>query len=161
MIEPKIHIALHEPLIPQNTGNIGRLALGLNAALHIIHPIGFDMSEKAVRRSGLDYWKHVDIREHSNEAAFFEWLGDRTVHLVSKKGVQPYSARQYQYGDVLLFGKETTGLPSELLERFGSIKIPMFGATRSLNLSNAVAVVAYHAVRDICPKNFMGADEHG
>ena len=150
-MEPLFHIALYHPEIPPNTGNIGRLCLGIQAALHIVHPIAFSMDEKQVRRAGLDYWKHVDLTEHPSEEAFWEWAQGRRVALMSTKGSIPYSDWQYQRGDVLLFGCETKGLPEDLIRKHGACRIPMTGSIRSLNLSNAAAVVAYEALRQIDP----------
>ncbi len=155
MAAEHLHIALYHPEIPPNTGNIGRLCLGIGAVLHVVHPIGFSMEEKYVRRAGLDYWKHVDLREHVDEEAFWNWCGDRQVHLFSKFGERSYASCPYVSGDVLLFGRETVGLPRELVQERGGYRIPMTGPTRSLNLSNAVAVVAYQALQCIDPELFL------
>jgi tRNA (cytidine/uridine-2'-O-)-methyltransferase len=151
---PPLHIALYHPEIPQNTGNIGRLCLGIGARLHLIHPLGFSTDQKAVRRAGLDYWKHVDVCEHRSDQAFFDWAGDRVIHALSSHAVAPYTACPCASGDVLLFGPESAGLPSEILTRLPSYKIPMTGPTRSLNLSNAVAVVAYGLMQTVHPELF-------
>ncbi len=149
-----MHVALYHPEIPPNTGNIGRLCLGLGLSLHIVHPISFQMDEKAVRRAGLDYWKHVDLHEHESEDAFWAWASGRRVHLFSAHGTEPYTRCDVQPGDVLLFGRETKGLPPELIERHGAYTIPMTGPIRSLNLSNAVAVVVYGAMQRVKPELF-------
>jgi len=154
MAASRLHIALYHPEIPPNTGNIGRLCLGIGAALHVVHPIGFSMEEKYVRRAGLDYWKHVDLREHADEDAFWKWAGNRPVHLFSKFGEKSFAQCPFAVDDVLLFGRETTGLPKDLIEQRGAYRIPMTGPTRSLNLSNAVAVVAYQALQRIQPELF-------
>lgn len=151
---PDLHVALYHPEIPQNTGNIGRLCLGIDATLHLVHPLSFDTSEKAVRRAGLDYWKDVRLIEHADEATFWAWVGDRRVHLFSSHGEAPYTRAAYAWEDVLLFGRETTGLPPELVAARGAWRIPMPGATRSVNLSNAVAIVAYEALRQLRPALF-------
>ena len=152
MTEPLLHIALYHPEIPPNTGNIGRLCVGLGARLHVVHPIAFSMDAKAVRRAGLDYWQHVDLMEHRDEEAFWRWSEGRRVLLLSAHGSHSYSEQQYATGDVLLFGCETRGLPDALVRRHGALKIPMRpGPIRSLNLSNAVAVVAMEAVRQLQP----------
>lgn len=151
-----LHIALYHPEIPQNTGNIGRLCLGIDATLHLVHPLAFDISDKAVRRAGLDYWKHVKLVEHQNAAAFWTWVGERRIFLFSSHGARPYTTIQYQPGDVLLFGRETTGLPKELLEQRESYHIPMTGPIRSINLSNSTAIVAYEAMRQLQPALFVG-----
>ncbi len=149
-----LHVALYHPEIPQNTGNIGRLCLGLDATLHLVHPLSFQTDEKAVRRAGLDYWKHVRLVEHPDEDAFWRWVADRRVHLFSSHGARPYSACRYERGDVLLFGRETVGLPTGLVAARGAFHIPMVGPIRSLNLANAVAVVCYEALRQLEPDLF-------
>lgn len=152
MSAPLLHIALYHPEIPPNTGNVGRLCVGLGAALHVVHPIAFSMDAKQVRRAGLDYWKHVDLHEHADEAAFWAWAEGRRVHLYSAHGEGSYTQATYQPGDVLLFGCETRGLPDALVAERGAWRIPMRpGPIRSLNLSNAVAVVAMEAVRQLQP----------
>ena len=151
---PPFHIALLEPEIPGNTGNVGRLCLGLGAKLHLIEPLGFDVSEKAVRRAGIDHWKHVDLQVHESLEAFLKWAEPRRLHLFSAGGGSPYSQLDVQEGDVLLFGKESVGLPRPLVEAHGAWHIPLPGAVRSLNLSNAVSVVAYHALRCVAPAHF-------
>jgi tRNA (cytidine/uridine-2'-O-)-methyltransferase len=151
---PLVEIVLYQPLIPQNTGNVGRLCVGLEARLHLVHPLAFDTSEKAVRRAGLDYWKLVDLIEHPDPDAFWAWLGDRRFHLFSTAGAVSYTAVRYQPGDALIFGCETVGLPRELVARHGAVFIPCPGPIRSLNLSNAVSVVAYEALRQLRPSLF-------
>lgn len=152
-MSPLFHVALVHPEIPQNTGNAGRLCLAVGARLHLVHPLGFQTDEKAVRRAGLDYWKHVDVVEHADLDAFFAWAGDRTLHFYSSHGERSYRQAPYAPDDVLVFGRESVGLPPELTAR-GSWRIPMVGATRSINLSNAVAVVAYAALERIRPELF-------
>jgi len=156
MPEPDLHIALYHPEIPPNTGNIGRLCVGLGLVLHVVHPISFSMDDKAVRRAGLDYWHHVRLVEHVDESAFWRWAEGRRVHLFSSHGDRPYTACSWTHGDVLLFGRETVGLPRELVEVHGAWRIPMTGPTRSLNLSNAVAVVVYQAIQALRPALFEG-----
>ena len=153
--EPPLHVVLYNPEIPPNTGNVGRLCLGVGAAMHVVHPIGFSMGEKAVRRAGLDYWKHVDLREHENGAAFWTWAADRRVHLFSTKGGKAYTQATFEHGDVLVFGCETKGLPSELVRKHGALRIPIRPQVRSLNLSNAVAIVTYAAIASIAPPDFI------
>ncbi|MCB9676787.1 MAG: tRNA (cytidine(34)-2'-O)-methyltransferase [Alphaproteobacteria bacterium] len=152
--DPVLHVVLYTPEIPPNTGNAGRLCLGIGARLHVVHPIPFQMDEKAVRRAGLDYWKHVDLQEHADAAAFWSWAEGRRVFLYSSHGDRPYTAPTYARGDVLVFGCETSGLPRELVAERGAYTIPMTGPIRSLNLSNAVAVVVYGALRDVAPALF-------
>jgi tRNA (cytidine/uridine-2'-O-)-methyltransferase len=153
-MEPRFHIALLHPEIGPNTGNIGRLSLGVGARLHLIHPLGFRTDEKAVRRAGLDYWKSVDVQEHPDAGAFFAWLGARPLHLFSARGTQTYTACPIERGCVLLFGRESTGLPDALVQQHGAWRIPLEPAVRSLNLANAVSVVAYHALSRVEPGLF-------
>ena len=149
-----INIALVNPEIPGNTGNIGRLAVGLGARLHLVRPLGFELSEKAVRRAGIDHWSQVDLVVHDSVDAFLEWTKGRRVHLFSAHGERPYTQLEFQSGDVLVFGPESIGLSKDLLRRFGAWHIPMPGEIRSLNLSNAVAVVSYHALQSTCAELF-------
>lgn len=153
---PLFHIALIHPEIPQNTGNAGRLALAVGARLHLVHPLGFQTDERAVRRAGLDYWRHVDVVEHADLDAFWGWAGDRRVHLHSSHGARPFTAAPYAEDDVLVFGRESVGLPRDLVEARGAWSIPMIGATRSINLSNAVAIIAYAALARLRPGLFGG-----
>jgi tRNA (cytidine/uridine-2'-O-)-methyltransferase len=148
------HIALFEPEIPGNTGNIGRLSLGLDVTLHLIEPLGFDISERAVRRAGIDHWKQVDLQVHPDFKSFLEWAEGRRMHLFSKTGAKAYTQLKVEKDDVLLFGCETRGLPAEFLAERGGWRIPLPGPARSLNLSNAVAVVSYHALRCVAPTLF-------
>ncbi len=149
-----LHIALMEPEIGPNTGNIGRLCLGIDAQLHLIHPLGFDTSDKAVRRAGLDYWKHVSVVEHADAEEFWTWAEGREVHLFSTKSNRPYTQTPWTPGNVLLFGPESRGLPEDLIASRGAWTIPMKGPIRSLNLANAVAVAAYGALQHLEPTRF-------
>lgn len=153
--EPALHVALHQPEIPGNTGSVGRLCVALGLRLHVVHPIGFSMDDRAVRRAGLDYWRHVDLQEHADDAAFWAWAEGRRVHLFAAGGDRPYTQATFEGGDVLLFGKETVGLPRDWVERHGALRLPMVpGPIRSLNLANAASVVAYHAMTRIRPDLF-------
>lgn len=154
MAEPPLHIVLYHPEIPPNTGNVGRLCVGLDLRLHLVHPLGFDIDAKAVRRAGLDYWKHVDLREHEDEQAFWQWAEGRRVHLFSAKGREVYTRCPWQEGDVLVFGRESVGLPVELVERLGAWRLPMTGPIRSLNLGNTVCTVTYEALQTVRPDLF-------
>lgn len=151
---PLFHIALVHPEIPQNTGNVGRLCLAVGARLHLVHPLGFQTDEKAVRRAGLDYWKHVDVVEHPDLDAFWTWVGPRRVWCASSHGSVPFSRAPYAEDDVLVFGRESVGLGPEVLAGRDAIHIPMIGPTRSLNLSNAAAIVAYAALARLRPELF-------
>ncbi len=145
----KINIALVEPEIPQNTGNIARTCAALGATLHLVKPLGFDISEKAVRRAGLDYWDKLDIITYENLEEFKEKTKNKNIFLLSTKSKKVYSDIDYsKYDEIyLVFGPETRGLPEDyILENFESaVRIPMRENIRSLNLSNSVAIVAYEA----------------
>ena len=156
----KLNIVLVEPEIPQNTGNIARTCAALGATLHLVHPLGFDISEKAVKRAGLDYWDKLDIVEYKNLEDFCDKNRDNInrMFLLTTKGKRVYSDVEYKEGDYFLFGKETKGLPENLiLEHFeNAVRVPMGYDIRSLNLSNTVALVAYEAARQL---NFNGLEE--
>ena len=146
------NVVLFEPLIPQNTGSIARLCVGANATLHLIVPINFDLSEKAVRRAGLDYWPFLKLLMHKDYAAFRETVpATSNLWFVSKFGKRGIYEPKYKAEDYFVFGIKTTGLPdtihkSEKPEQF--IKIPMFSENiRCLNLANAASVVLYEAIR--------------
>ena len=144
-----IDIILHEPEIPMNTGNIARTCACTGARLHLIKPLGFDISDKAVKRAGLDYWQYVDISVYEDLDDFFAKNGDENLWLATTKAPRPYSAAPLT-GDVkLMFGKETAGLPEWLREKYRDrcIRIPMIGPVRSLNLANSVAILCYEALR--------------
>lgn len=145
----KINIALVEPEIPQNTGNIARTCAALGATLHLVKPLGFDISEKAVRRAGLDYWDKLDIITYENLEEFKEKTKNKNIFLLSTKSKKVYSDIDYsKYDEIyLVFGPETRGLPEDyILGNFESaVRIPMRENIRSLNLSNSVAIVAYEA----------------
>lgn len=144
-----IDIILVEPEIPSNTGNISRTCAVTGARLHLVEPLGFDISDKAVKRAGLDYWDKLDLRVYKNLEEYFEINGDENLWLATTKAPASYHTADMS-GDVkLMFGKETAGLPTWLLERYPSrcLRIPMKPGVRSLNLSNSVAVICYEALR--------------
>ena len=149
----RINIVMVEPEIPQNTGNIARTCAAIGAKLHLVHPLGFDISEKAVKRAGLDYWDKLEIEEHKSFADFLEKYKpeDNNMFLASTKAQTCYSDANYSGLDevFLLFGKETKGLPEDFLCKYidKTIRIPMLPTLRSLNLSNSVAIVAYEVLR--------------
>ncbi len=146
------HVGLYEPEIPPNTGNIIRLCANTGMQLHLIHPLGFSPDDKQVKRAGLDYHEWARVQHHENYSAFYKELNGARVFACSTKGQKNYSEITYQPGDVFLFGPETRGLPKEVLESFPSeniIRIPMLAQSRSLNLSNAVAVIVYEAWRQL------------
>lgn len=138
-----IHVALYQPVIPPNTGNIARQCIGMNAHLHLIGPLGFSMTEKAFRRAGLDYWQHLKLTIHDTPEDFIAWLDNRTPYLITKFGEQRFDEPAYKDGDILLFGSETKGLPDEWHQLWPHtrLNIPILGQIRSYNLSNAVALV--------------------
>lgn len=150
--ERPLHVVLFEPDIPQNTGNIARLCAGTAMPLHLIEPLGFQLTDKAMKRAGLDYWDSVQLHRHSNFAAFLEAIKPQRLFFLSKHGKKYYTAVQYQPGDALVFGSETRGLPSAIHEQYGDnlLSIPMHEENvRSLNLANSVAIVLYEAIRQI------------
>lgn len=145
----KLNVVLVEPEIPPNTGNIARLCAATDSTLHLVRPLGFSTDDKALKRAGLDYWKYVDVVYHRDLQAFLECVPPERMLLFSKKAQRVYTEAPFQQGGYLVFGKETLGLPQWLLKRFEdqSYKIPMWGNTRSLNLSTAVGVVVYEGYR--------------
>ena len=158
----KLNIVLVEPEIPQNTGNIARTCAAIGAKLHLVKPLGFDISEKQVKRAGLDYWDKLDIEEHENLNEFLEKYKpeENDMFLVTTKGKHVYSDIEVKKSKevFLLFGKETKGLPEDLLLKYidKTIRIPMREHLRSLNLSNSVAIVVYDVIRQ---KDFEGLEE--
>jgi tRNA (cytidine/uridine-2'-O-)-methyltransferase len=147
-----LHVALWEPEIPPNTGNVGRLCAATGAALHLIGRLGFRLDDRTLRRAGLDYWPQVDVRRHVTFADFETALAGARLFCFSARAGRPYTAVRYQDGDCLLFGGETYGLPPEILARFAdsTVTIPMpAGKVRSLNLATAVGIVLYEALRQL------------
>ena len=151
-----LQIALYQPEIPPNTGNIMRLCANTGTALHLIHPLGFVLDDKRMRRAGLDYQDQAVVQQYQDDAAFFAQHQTQRIFCCSTKATQFYTDVSYQVGDILLFGPETRGLPAEILNRYPAIRIPMLPASRSLNLSNAVAIILYEAWRQL---NFSCAKE--
>lgn len=141
------NVVLYEPEIPPNTGNIIRLCANTGCLLHLVKPLGFDMDDKQLRRAGLDYREFADVQMHDSLGDYLKGADSQRVFAVSTKGRTRYDQVSYANGDSLLFGPETRGLPDEVRERFSAIRIPMLENSRSLNLSNAVAVVTYEALR--------------
>ena len=145
-----LNIVLYQPEIPQNTGNIARTCVLTNSTLHLIKPLGFSIDEKAVRRSGLDYWKDLKLEVHESYEDFMEKYGDRRIFLSSTHSGKYYSDEEFKQGDFIMFGRESSGVPKEVHDKHIGIRIPMIEtSTRSLNLSNTVAIVAYEALRQI------------
>lgn len=158
----KLNVVMVEPEIPQNTGNIARTCAATGTKLHLVHPLGFSVSEKAVKRAGLDYWDKVEIEEHQSFEKFLEKYKpeENNMFFVTTKGKQVYSDVDYSNMDevFLLFGKETKGLPEDILKKYidKTIRIPMRPTLRSLNLANSVAIGAYEVLRQ---EKFEGLEE--
>ncbi len=156
MAEPRFHIVLLNPQIPNNTGNIGRTAAATGSRLHVVHPLGFDMSEKARRRAGLDYWHLVDCREHADWDAFLAAERPARLWLYTTRATAPHWEAEFADGDYLLFGPETAGV-SEAIHRwvdtsFGPdhrITLPMVPGARSLNLATVVCTAIYEGLRQL------------
>lgn len=158
----KINVVMVEPEIPQNTGNIARTCAAIGAKLHLVHPLGFSISEKAVKRAGLDYWDKVEIEEHNSFDEFLKKYKpeENNMFFATTKGKHVYSEPNYSKMEevFLLFGKETKGLPEDILQKYidKTIRIPMRNNLRSLNLSNSVAIVVYEVLRQ---KEFENLEE--
>ena len=150
-----MEIALFEPQIPQNSGNIARLCAATNSPLHFIGKLGFSLSDKYLKRAGLDYWPFVNYKIWNNFNDFYDYYSDKKIYLSTSKGDSVYSNIHYKPDDILLFGKETTGLPENILNMFPNeykIKIPFLNV-RCLNLSNSVSIILYEALKQ---NNFKG-----
>ena len=148
MITSQLHVALFEPEIPPNTGNVIRLCANSGAQLHLIHPLGFTLDDKRMRRAGLDYHEYTNIEHHKNYAEFIANNNTR-IFACSTKATKNYDEVQYQPGDLFLFGPETRGLPSHIRDQHETIRIPMQENSRSLNLSNSVAIILFEAWRQL------------
>ncbi len=146
-----LNIVLVEPEIPSNTGNIARTCAATGSVLHLIRPLGFDISDKAVKRAGLDYWHLVDVRDYDSLDDFFRKNEVREPWLLSTKAPRSYTQAAFQDGCYLFFGKETRGLPEDFLAAHYErcLRIPMRAEARSLNLGNSVAIVVYEALRQL------------
>ena len=146
-----MHIVLVEPEIPGNTGNIARLCAAEHLTLHLVEPLGFQIDDKHLKRAGLDYWDLLDVHVHPNYDSVVRMLAVHHFYLNTTKAIRSYTDISYDGDDVLVFGKETKGLPEELLRshKEDCIRIPMIEEARSLNLSNAVAIVAMEAMRQV------------
>ncbi len=155
-----LNIVLVEPEIPQNCGNIARTCPATGCNLHLIRPLGFDISEKAVKRAGLDYWNLVNVKDYVSLEDFFTQNDVKQMWCLSTKAPRCYTQATYEDGCYLFFGKETKGLPEDFLqEHFNScVRIPMRPEARSLNLSNAVAITVFEALRQL---EFPGLTDHG
>jgi tRNA (cytidine/uridine-2'-O-)-methyltransferase len=148
-----MHVVLVEPQIPQNTGSVARTCAALEIELHLVEPLGFTITEKAVRRAGLDYWPYVKLRQHPSWQSYLDSVRPSRLWLFSTHGTRNYCDAKFNSGDALVFGSETKGLGAEFLARYPSdtiLRLPMKSPhVRSINLSNAVSVAAYEALRQI------------
>lgn len=148
-LRPSHEIILFQPEIPPNTGNVARLAAATNTRLNLIEPLGFSLADRYLKRAGLDYWPHVDLEVWPDWAAFRRGFGPRRLVFTSARRGQPLDLFRFEPGDGLVFGPETRGCPAELMDEPGAfvVNIPIWGRVRSLNLSTAVGVVHYEALR--------------
>ena len=147
-----LRIVLYQPEIPPNTGNIIRLCANTGCSLHLIEPLGFDLDDKKMRRAGLDYREFAEIALYPDLASFSAKNHQPKIYAISTKGSQPYTSASFSEGDAILFGPETRGLPEDILSQLGPdrcLRIPMLANSRSLNLSNAAAVIAYEGLRQL------------
>lgn len=144
-----INIVLHEPEIPANTGNIGRTCVAAGARLHLIEPMGFRINEKQLKRAGLDYWDKLDVIVYDSYTDFLEKNQNAVIYMATTKARHIYTEVSYEPDCYIMFGKESAGIPEELLIKHPntSIRIPMVGEMRSLNLANSVAIILYEALR--------------
>ncbi len=144
-----LNIVLYEPEIPANTGNIGRTCVATGTRLHLIEPLGFQLTEKAVKRAGMDYWHELDVTRYIDYHDFLEKNPNAKIYMATTKGRRVYTEVSYEPDCFLMFGKESAGIPEEILKAHPAeaVRIPMLGDTRSLNLSNAAAIVLYEALR--------------
>ncbi|MBW1799658.1 MAG: tRNA (cytidine(34)-2'-O)-methyltransferase [Deltaproteobacteria bacterium] len=151
--DPAVHVVLYRPEIPANTGNIARLCGAAEARLHLIHPLGFQIDDKHLKRAGLDYWPEVDIRHYESFHTFLENIeggrGRRTIIAFSRYAAEDYTKARVNHGDYLLLGRETTGLPEEVRNTYPCYRIPIWGKVRSLNLSTAAGILVYHFLHEM------------
>lgn len=145
----RLNIVLHEPEIPANTGNIGRTCVATGTRLHLIEPLGFRLNEKAIKRAGMDYWKDLDVTTYLNYEDFLAKNPGAKIYYATTKGPRTYTEVQFEEDAYIMFGKESAGIPEEILleNQETAIRIPMIGDIRSLNLSNSAAIVLYEALR--------------
>ncbi len=150
-----INIVLHEPEIPYNTGNIGRTCVITGTRLHLIRPYGFFLNDKMIKRAGLDYWPKLDLHEHDSTEEFYKFVekseGKHRIFYATTKGKHRYTDVEYHDGDYIMFGRESAGIPEEILAEHPEdcIRIPMMPEERSLNLSNSAAIILYEALRQL------------
>ena len=155
-----MHIVLHQPEIPANTGNIGRTCVATDTPLHLIEPLGFRLDEKSIKRAGMDYWEHLKLSRYINYQDFLEKNPGAKIWYATIKAEKCYTDVSFGPDDFIMFGKESAGIPEEILveNRESCIRIPMCGEIRSLNLSNSVAIVLYEALRQ---NGFEGMEQAG
>ena len=160
---PLLHVVQHEPEIPNNTGNIGRTCVAVGAALHLIHPLGFELTDHACRRAGLDYWPRLDLTEHASFDAYLDRApADRIWVFTAREGRPPHDA-EFAPGDHVLFGRESVGLPEEVVRRRPDrcVRLPMAPGERSLNVATVVCVALYEAIRQFAVRGEVSIDETG
>ncbi len=145
----KLNIVLYEPEIPANTGNIGRTCVATGTRLHLIEPLGFHLTEKAVKRAGMDYWPQLDVTRYINYQDFLEKNPGAKIYMATTKAQKVYTEVKYEPDCYIMFGKESAGIPEEILKENPdtAVRIPMVGDTRSLNLGNSAAIILYEALR--------------
>lgn len=155
-----LNIVLLEPEIPQNTGNIGRTCVATNTRLHLIEPMGFRLNEKNLKRAGMDYWSELDVTTYIDYEDFLRKNNNPKVYMATTKAVHTYTDVEYEDDCYIMFGKESAGIPEELLvhNKDNCVRIPMYGDSRSLNLCNSVAIVLYEAFRQ---KDFDTLEKYG
>ena len=155
-----VNIVLHEPEMPANTGNIGRTCVATGSVLHLIEPLGFKINDKMLKRAGLDYWDKLDVRTYVNFEDFLAKNPGAKIYMATTKSIQTYTDVEYEYGCYIMFGKESAGIPEEILveHKEDCVRIPMVGDIRSLNLGNSVAIVLYEALRQ---NGFAGMNLEG
>ena len=155
-----LNIVLHEPEIPANTGNIGRTCVAAGARLHLIGPLGFSLSEKALKRAGMDYWKDLDVTVYIDYKDFLEINPGAKSYMATTKAEKVYTEVSYEPDCYIMFGKESAGIPEEILveNRENCVRIPMMEKIRSLNLGNSAAIVLYEALRQ---NGFAGMEKEG
>mgnify|MGYP006381827575 FL=1 len=145
-----LNIVLYQPEIPQNTGNIARTCVLTNSTLHLIKPMKFKIDDKQVKRAGLDYWSELKLEIHESYEEFIKKYGDKRIFLATTHGGEHYDEVSFKEGDFIMFGRESSGVPEEVHNAHEGIRVPMIKtSTRSLNLSNTVAIIAYEALRQI------------
>ena len=155
-----LNIVLYEPEIPANTGNIGRTCVATNTRLHLIEPLGFRLDEKSLKRAGMDYWKDLDVQTYIDYNDFLERNPGAKIYMATTKAQKVYTEVEYEPDCYIMFGKESAGIPEEILvhHKDTCVRIPMMGEIRSLNLGNSVAVVLYEALRQ---NEFAGMNLEG